>query len=52
MNTSLGTHQHDCAVCGDPEECNDPGNGEDCTHPGAGWVRGRFHCKDCAEGAS
>jgi hypothetical protein len=44
-----GTHQHACTGCGEPEECGDLGSDERCSRPGAGWVRGRFFCKDCAE---
>jgi len=44
-----GTHQHECTDCDEIEECNDTGTDDECTKPGAGWIRGRFYCKDCAE---
>jgi hypothetical protein len=43
----LGTNQHECADCGEWEEC--AGLGDSCTQDEAGWIRGRFYCKDCAE---
>ena len=43
----MDSYQHKCRNCGAWEECASPDG--DCTQDEAGWIRGRFYCKDCAE---
>ena len=43
----MGGYQHVCTECGAWEECAWP-NGN-CAQDEAGWIRGRFYCKECAE---